>query len=239
MTACKNISPEFVRDIESIVGSEFCHVGDAVNEDFTRDEMPIYGSYAPDLVCEPNSTEQVAAIMRTCYEADVPVTVRGAGTGLVSGCVALNGGVVLCTMRMNEIIEYDMNNLFVRVQPHGARVGQPVRDDRGPGRERVPGLPVVHLQVGDRGGGRRLPPHLQQLFSEQGTPRPRPRRCRRSRRRAGPRATPARPRPVRRCPASTRRPRSRPRPWRSRADKGGASSISPKDMRRSSGATAR
>lgn len=117
MTACKNISPEFVRDIESIVGSEFCHVGDAVNEDFTRDEMPIYGSYAPDLVCEPNSTEQVAAIMRTCYEADVPVTVRGAGTGLVSGCVALNGGVVLCTMRMNEIIEYDMNNLFVRVQP--------------------------------------------------------------------------------------------------------------------------
>lgn len=55
--------------------------------------------------------------MKLCNENKIPVTVRGAGTGLVGGSTPLQGGVVLCTMHMNEILEYDMNNLFVRVQP--------------------------------------------------------------------------------------------------------------------------
>lgn len=55
--------------------------------------------------------------MKLCNENKIPVTVRGAGTGLVGGSTPLRGGVVLCTMHMNEILEYDMNNLFVRVQP--------------------------------------------------------------------------------------------------------------------------
>lgn len=55
--------------------------------------------------------------MKLCNENKIPVTVRGAGTGLVGGSTPLRGGVVLCTMHMNEILEYDMNNLFVRVSP--------------------------------------------------------------------------------------------------------------------------
>ncbi len=117
MTQFSTITPEIVQQIESAVGAENCFIGDSINEDFTRDEMPIYGSSTPELVCEPASTEEVSAVMRICSEANIPVTVRGAGTGLVSGCVAIEGGVIICMMRMNRILEYDMKNLFVRVQP--------------------------------------------------------------------------------------------------------------------------
>ena len=55
--------------------------------------------------------------MRICCEECVPVTVRGAGTGLVGGCVPLCGGLVLSTERMNSILAYDMNNLTVTIQP--------------------------------------------------------------------------------------------------------------------------
>lgn len=117
MTTFCNVTPELVQRIEEIVGIEHCQHGAAINEDYTRDEMPIYGQHTPELVCEPESTEQVAEVMHACYEADVPVTVRGAGTGLVSGSVALKGGVLLTTMRMNAILGYDRDNLNVRVQP--------------------------------------------------------------------------------------------------------------------------
>ena len=56
------------------------------------------------MVCEAESTEEVSAILRVCYDNNIPVTPRGAGTGLVGGCVPLCGGVVLCTTRMNKIL---------------------------------------------------------------------------------------------------------------------------------------
>ena len=65
----------------------------------------------------PLSTEEVSALLRYAHEHRVPVTPRGAGTGLVGGCVPLCGGVVLCTTRMNKILSYDMNNLVVHIQP--------------------------------------------------------------------------------------------------------------------------
>ena len=88
-----------------------------MNEDFSRDEMPIYGTKMPQAVVFPANTQEVSAIMKLCYDNDIPVTVRGAGTGLVGGCTPLAGGVVLCTMNMNQILEYDLNNLNVRIQP--------------------------------------------------------------------------------------------------------------------------
>ena len=63
------------------------------------------------------TTEEVSEIMKICAANRIPVTCRGAGTGLVGGCVPLAGGLVLCTRRMNRILGYDMDNLVVRLQP--------------------------------------------------------------------------------------------------------------------------
>ena len=111
------LTDELLEKIRDIVGAEDFQQGDAIAEDFSHDEMPIYGSRCPEAVCFPETTEEVSAIMRLCYENDIPVTVRGAGTGLVGGSTPLAGGLVICMMRMNRILDYDMRNLNVRVQP--------------------------------------------------------------------------------------------------------------------------
>ena len=114
--AYNQVTPEFVEELKKIAGDRVI-TGADINPDYSRDEMPIYGTKMPDVTIDVQSTEEVAAIMKLCYENNIPVTARGAGTGLVGGCVPVCGGVVLCTMKMKEIIEYDLENMVVRVQP--------------------------------------------------------------------------------------------------------------------------
>jgi glycolate oxidase len=92
------------------------HAGDAIKKDYAHDEMPIYGEHMPDVVVEVASTEEVSQICKICYENDIPIVPRGAGTGLCGGCVAIYGGVLIDTNRMNKILGYDMGNFIVRVQ---------------------------------------------------------------------------------------------------------------------------
>lgn len=117
MPAFNQVTPELVSQLAAIVGEDACLTQDAINEDYAHDEMPLYGQRMPQVVVLPKTTEQVSAVMRLCNENTIPVTVRGAGTGLVGGATPLAGGVVLCTMNMNQILGYDMRNLNVRVQP--------------------------------------------------------------------------------------------------------------------------
>ena len=116
MPAYKKLTEPVLERLRRVLGEELVF-GEAVKDDFSHDEMPIYGKFAPEAVCFPSSTEEVAEVMRICCEECVPVTVRGAGTGLVGGCVPLCGGLVLSTERMNSILAYDMNNLTVTIQP--------------------------------------------------------------------------------------------------------------------------
>ncbi|HEX7627257.1 MAG TPA: FAD-linked oxidase C-terminal domain-containing protein [Gaiellaceae bacterium] len=60
-----------------------------------------------DAVVLPSTTEEVAAVMRWCYEHDVPLTARGGGTGLAGGAIPVNGGVVLGFERLNKIRQFD------------------------------------------------------------------------------------------------------------------------------------
>lgn len=117
MSEYHELTPDLIECLAQIVGEDNCLVGESIGEDYARDEMPLYGTCMPDAVCLPASVDEVAALMRLCNDNSIPVTVRGAGTGLVGGCVPRVGGVVLCTMRMNQILEYDERNFTVRVQP--------------------------------------------------------------------------------------------------------------------------
>lgn len=116
MAAYNKITPEISAQLKAVVGEKRFFEGDGICEDFSHDEMPIYGKYYPDVVCEAESTEEVSAIMKICAANKIPVTTRGAGTGLAGGCVPLCGGVIISTVRMNKIISYDMKNLVVHTQ---------------------------------------------------------------------------------------------------------------------------
>ena len=117
MSEYGKLTAETAAKLSEILGEKRFQYGDKVNENYSHDEMPIYGRCFPEAVCLAESTEEVSAIMKICAAEKIPVTVRGAGTGLVGGCVPIHGGIVLSLERMDKILSYDMNNLVVHTQP--------------------------------------------------------------------------------------------------------------------------
>jgi glycolate oxidase len=87
MAVYNKVTPEIAEQLKAIVGDKRFFAGEAVNPDYSHDEMPIYGKYFPEVVCEVETTEEVSGIMKICSANKIPVTPRGAGTGLVGGCV--------------------------------------------------------------------------------------------------------------------------------------------------------
>jgi glycolate oxidase len=72
---------------------------------------------APSVVALPGSTEEVAAVVRIAAEAGMPVVPRGAGTGLSGGALPVPGCVLLGLSRMKKILEVDLDDGWIRVQP--------------------------------------------------------------------------------------------------------------------------
>ncbi|NUQ61283.1 MAG: FAD-binding protein [Pirellulales bacterium] len=70
----------------------------------------------PDAVVFPQSTEQVATVVRIANEHNVPVVARGAGTSLAGGCLPLGGGVVVMLTRMRRILQVDLRNRLAVVE---------------------------------------------------------------------------------------------------------------------------
>jgi glycolate oxidase len=73
--------------------------------------------HRPDAAVWPTSTAQVSEILKLANKASFPVVPRGAGTGLVGLAVAVQGGVVLDMGRMNKILEINIEDRLVVVQP--------------------------------------------------------------------------------------------------------------------------
>ncbi len=71
----------------------------------------------PEAVVLPGSAEEVAAVVRLARGYGVPVTPRGAGTGLSGGAVPCEGGIVLATSRLHRILEIDPENAVAVVEP--------------------------------------------------------------------------------------------------------------------------
>lgn len=89
-----------------LLGEGRCLTGDAIGADYCRDEYPGEAT-APEAVCLADSTEAVSAVLKTCHEAGITVTVRGAGTGKAGGCVPVKGGVVLSLRDMDKFLGFD------------------------------------------------------------------------------------------------------------------------------------
>jgi glycolate oxidase len=64
----------------------------------------------------PRTTEEVAAVLRLCHQMGVPVVPRGSGTSLAGGALPTADCVILGVARMNDVLETDYENRFIRVQ---------------------------------------------------------------------------------------------------------------------------
>jgi glycolate oxidase len=112
----KRIDSRDIAFLQSVCSKDRIFAGQDIHESYGRDEL-VNARVFPEVVVEVLSTEEVARIMKYAYENNIPVTPRGQGTGLAGGAVALYGGIMLSTVRMNKILELDEENLTLTVEP--------------------------------------------------------------------------------------------------------------------------
>lgn len=110
------VTNEDIKALQSIVGETYVLTGDAINEDYAHDELGGV-KQMPEVLVRVHTTEEVSAVMHHAYAREIPVTVRGSGTGLVGAAVPIHGGILLETAQMNKILELDRDTLTVTVQP--------------------------------------------------------------------------------------------------------------------------
>ena len=73
--------------------------------------------YKPEVVVKPKTVEQISSILKLANAYKIPVTVRGAGTGLSGGALPIYGGIVISMERFNHILQIDERNLQATVEP--------------------------------------------------------------------------------------------------------------------------
>ena len=81
------------------------------------------GRFPPECAVLATSAEEVELVLRLAAEHRVPVTPRGAGTGMTGGALPVRGGIVLSTERMTRVLEIDKNDMVAVVEP-GVILGQ-------------------------------------------------------------------------------------------------------------------
>lgn len=119
------VTTEVIEKLECILGKDFVLADDETvcnyNHDYTEDLK-----YNPEVVVKPRTAAEVSEILKIANAHNVPVTPRGAGTGLSGGALPVYGGIILSTERMNSILEIDERNLQCTVEP--GVINQHLRD---------------------------------------------------------------------------------------------------------------
>ena len=108
------VDEKFIADLQAIAGKEHVYVDpDTLDQYKTDEETDPAKFHTPEAVVAPGSTEEVAAIVKLANEANIPITVRSAGTSLSDGAIAVCGGIILLMGRMNRILEVNTEGLYM------------------------------------------------------------------------------------------------------------------------------
>lgn len=110
------LTPAIIDQFKSITGGEFVLVDEESRANYGHDETE-HLLFPPEVVLRPRTAEEISEIMKICNRHRIPVTPRGAGTGLSGGALPHLGGVLISTDRMNSILNIDERNLQVITEP--------------------------------------------------------------------------------------------------------------------------
>jgi glycolate oxidase len=110
------ITPQILEQFKLIVGSEYIFTDADSIEKYGKDETEQL-HYAPQVIVKPRQASEIAQLLKVCNEHLIPVTPRGAGTGLTGGALPHLGGLVISMERFNTILEIDERNLQVTTEP--------------------------------------------------------------------------------------------------------------------------
>ena len=104
-----------IQRLEDIVGAENVLSSDVDLELYSYDAS--LDKARPDVVVLPNSTEEVSQIAALAQKEKIPILGRGSGTNLTGGTIPVKGGIIIHFSRMNRILEVDLPNRTVTVEP--------------------------------------------------------------------------------------------------------------------------
>lgn len=110
--------PDFshIKLFREAIGDSYVFSDEETLQKFSSDETEKL-CFLPHVVLKPRTVEEISSILKICNQYQIPVTPRGAGTGLSGGALPYFGGVVLSTERMNAILDIDERNLQVTTEP--------------------------------------------------------------------------------------------------------------------------
>ncbi len=111
-----NVAEVIIDQFRKIVGDEYVIVDSILKEDYGHDKTEDY-FFMPDVVVKPRTPQEISELLKICHSNKIPVTPRGAGTGLSGGALPIKGGLVISMERFNKILNIDELNLQATVEP--------------------------------------------------------------------------------------------------------------------------
>ncbi|MBC8034511.1 MAG: FAD-binding protein [Chitinophagaceae bacterium] len=105
-----------LKQFKEIVGEKYTFADEESLDTYGRDQTE-HLLYLPEIVLKPHTAEEISKILKICNKDRIPVTPRGAGTGLSGGALPHLGGVLISTERLNSIVSIDERNLQVTTEP--------------------------------------------------------------------------------------------------------------------------
>ena len=109
------ITSEFISQLKNLMGEAFVLTQQSELAAYAQDETEDL-TYFPEVVVKPHTAEEISQVLKWCNQYNVPLTPRGAGTGLSGAALPIYGGLLLSMERFNSILEIDEQNLQARVQ---------------------------------------------------------------------------------------------------------------------------
>lgn len=110
------LKSEYITRLNKIVGRQSVLVAKEDLVTYSYDSSTRW-AHMPDAVVLPTTAEQVSQLLKLANENKIPITPRGGGTNVSGGSIPIKGGIVLCTTRMNRILEINKSNLVATVEP--------------------------------------------------------------------------------------------------------------------------
>lgn len=110
------IQPNHINELQFIVGKQWVKFDEETLEKYSHDETEDL-KFFPEVVIFPRTPIEISEVLKLCNQNMIPLTPRGAGTGLSGGALPVNKGILMSMERFNEIIEIDERNLQATVEP--------------------------------------------------------------------------------------------------------------------------
>ncbi|MCR5380065.1 MAG: FAD-binding protein [Lentisphaeria bacterium] len=118
MPEYNQLTESIAQELIGIFGAANVYYNDAERlEPYAHDEAAGCATRIPEAVVRPKSAEEISQLLKLANREKIPVTARGAGSGLSGGAVPIHGGIVIDCCRMNHILDVDKANMTVTVEP--------------------------------------------------------------------------------------------------------------------------